>query len=238
MSEDGSGRATHVLVMAKAPVAGRVKTRLCPPCSPAEACAIAEAALADTLDAVAACAADLKLVALDGVPGPWIPPGVGVIAQHGRHFGERVANAWTATRPWSGGFGLQIGMDTPQVTAGELDTALALLARASPGPRGRPAAVLGHAFDGGWWIIGLPGTEALSVFGGVVMSTARTGADQEQRLRSLGLEVLSLSTRRDIDTFDDLVKVVAELPDSRTARVSAAIIDRAGRQGARSELAS
>src|SRR5262249_3936520 len=67
---DGPGHATgpsevsHVLVMAKAPVPGRVKTRLCPPCTPTEAAALAEAALADTLDAVAACHADRFVVAL------------------------------------------------------------------------------------------------------------------------------------------------------------------------------
>ena len=37
-----SGRGRHVLVMAKAPVAGRVKTRLCPPCTSTEAAALAE----------------------------------------------------------------------------------------------------------------------------------------------------------------------------------------------------
>ena len=64
----------NLLVMAKAPVAGRVKTRLCPPCTPAEAAAIAEAALADTLDAVAACGAGRRIVALDGEPGPGCRP--------------------------------------------------------------------------------------------------------------------------------------------------------------------
>ncbi|MGW5673164.1 glycosyltransferase, partial [Micromonospora sp. NPDC003776] len=45
---------TVLLVMAKAPVAGAVKTRLCPPATAAQAARIAAAALRDTLDAVAA----------------------------------------------------------------------------------------------------------------------------------------------------------------------------------------
>ena len=60
----------HVIVMAKSPRPGRVKTRLCPPCTAAEAAMVAAAALADTLAAVAACGAARKVLALDG--GWWV----------------------------------------------------------------------------------------------------------------------------------------------------------------------
>ncbi|MGI8757723.1 MAG: TIGR04282 family arsenosugar biosynthesis glycosyltransferase [Acidimicrobiales bacterium] len=205
----------HVLVMAKAPVAGAVKTRLCPPCSPAEAAAVAEAALADTLGAVAACGASRKVVALDGDPGPWLPPGLSVIPQRGATFAARLAHAWGDT----GGTGIQIGMDTPQVGPGELDQLLALLAGGSP-----RRAVLGPAVDGGWWTIGLPAAAGSStdggyadLFEGVAMSTPRTGDDQRRRLGQLGFEVVLGSTRRDIDTVADLTEVAAEIPGSRTA---------------------
>ncbi|HEY2637380.1 MAG TPA: glycosyltransferase, partial [Solirubrobacteraceae bacterium] len=85
--------------MAKAPVAGLVKTRLCPPLSPEEAAAVAEAALADTLAAVGACRADRKIIALDGRPGPWLPEGFDVVPQTGRGLALRLANAWAATSP-------------------------------------------------------------------------------------------------------------------------------------------
>ena len=65
----------NVLVVAKAPLAGFSKTRLCPPCSPQEAADIAEAALADTLIAVASCRADRRVLALEGRPGSWLPSG-------------------------------------------------------------------------------------------------------------------------------------------------------------------
>ena len=42
----------QLLVLAKEPVAGRVKTRLCPPLTPEQSAQVAAAALADTLDAV------------------------------------------------------------------------------------------------------------------------------------------------------------------------------------------
>jgi glycosyltransferase A (GT-A) superfamily protein (DUF2064 family) len=202
----------HVLVMAKAPVPGRVKTRLCPPCTPAEAAEVAAAALADTMDAVAACAADRKVVALDGPLGDWLPSGIDVIAQEGVAFDERLARAWSATRPSTGGWGVQIGMDTPQVGAADLDALLAALTGA-----GGRSAVLGPARDGGWWAIGLPGADPFPVFRGIAMSASTTGRDQAARLRHLGLEVITGPTLIDIDTLDDLDAVAALIPSSRTA---------------------
>src|SRR3954464_9115370 len=96
----------HLLVMAKSPVPGRVKTRLCPPCSPEEAAAVAAAALAETLDAVAACHADRKIVALDGEPGEWAPAGFELIEQCRGSLADRLAHAWST----AGGGGVQIGM--------------------------------------------------------------------------------------------------------------------------------
>ena len=113
----------HVIVVAKSPVPGRVKTRLVPPYTHVEAAALAEAALADTLAAALACGADEVVVALDGEPGPWLPPGCRVVAQRGAGLDERLAAAWTD----AGGPGVQVGMDTPQVTSADLDAALTAL---------------------------------------------------------------------------------------------------------------
>jgi uncharacterized protein len=197
----------HVLVMAKSPVPGRVKTRLCPPCSPTEAAGLAEASLADTLDAVAGCGATRMVLALDGAPGPWLPPGFHVMAQCAGSFERRLAYAWAL----AGGPGVQIGMDTPQVTASDLDHALGTLDSAE--------ATLGYAADGGWWAIGLrrPHPDA---FRGVPMSTDRTGRAQHDRLRALGLDVALLPTLVDLDTVDDLAPVVAAGPATRTAHLA------------------
>src|SRR5436190_1635035 len=103
-------RGAHVLVMAKAPRSGLVKTRLCPPFTPAEAAAVAEAALRDTLAAVAASGADRRIIALDGPVGPWLPPGFEIIEQCQGSLDLRLAHAWAQ----ADGPGVQIGMDTPQ----------------------------------------------------------------------------------------------------------------------------
>ena len=199
----------HVLVMAKAPAAGRVKTRLCPPCTPERAAALAEAALRDTLDAALASAADRCVLALDGPAGSWVPAGVEVIPQRGDRLDERLAHAWADV----GDGGVQIGMDTPQVTPALLDLGLAALDRHD--------AALGLADDGGWWAIGLRAPR-LDVFLGVATSTARTGADQRRRLETLGLDVAALPRLRDVDTWPDACAVAAACPSSRFGQAVAA----------------
>jgi glycosyltransferase A (GT-A) superfamily protein (DUF2064 family) len=110
--------------------------------------------------------------------------------------------------------GLQIGMDTPQVSAGALDRLLTL------GEGSGRRAVLGHAADGGWWVIGLPVVDPQAVFTGVAMSSRLTGAHQERRLRSLGFAVAQAPVYRDIDTVEDLVAVAAAAPGITTADVA------------------
>src|SRR4051794_33949116 len=93
----GLGHATPsvapaLIVIAKAPVAGRVKTRLCPPCTPDQAAGLARAALQDTLDAAdRSTLAGRRVVVLDGDPGRWLPAGFEVIAQRGDGLAERLA---------------------------------------------------------------------------------------------------------------------------------------------------
>lgn len=196
----------RLLVVAKAPVPGRVKTRLCPPCTPIEAAELAAAALADTLDAATASGADRVVLALDGQPGPWLPAGVVVLAQEGAGLADRLAHAWDVC----GGPAVQIGMDTPQLTAPDLDDAMATLASR------RTDAVLGPATDGGWWAIGLRRPDR-RVFQGVPMSRPDTGAHQAARLQQLRLRTGLLPVRRDIDTIEDAVAVAVDAPSTRFA---------------------
>ena len=126
--------ATTLLVIAKQPVPGRVKTRLVPPCTHEQAAALAEAALADTLHTVLMAPARRRVLVLEGEPGPWLPAGFDVVPQCGGPLDERLAGAFAAVR----GPALLIGMDTPQVTPGLLDRGLAgRRRRVRPGRRRR-----------------------------------------------------------------------------------------------------
>jgi uncharacterized protein len=198
----------NLIVIAKAPLPGRAKTRLSPPCTPEEAARLAEAALADTLNAVAATPADRRVVVLDGEPGAWLPDGFEVVAQRGGGLDERLANAFDDV----GGPSLLIGMDTPQVTPALLSGSLRRLSEAD--------AVLGLALDGGFWALGL-GRPDPALLLGVPMSVAHTG--RRQRARLVDLRLRMLPGLRDVDRIEDARVVAAQVPDGRFARTLADI---------------
>lgn len=190
-----------LLVIAKEPLPGRVKTRLTPPFAPWEAAALAEAALADTLAAVAAAPAVRRLLVLDGAPGPWLPPGFDVVPQCAGGLDERLAEAFARCE----GPALLIGMDTPQVTPELLTVDFAGC-----------DAYFGPAEDGGFWALGLAAPDP-ALLRGVPMSTSSTGAVQRERLVAAGLRVRDLPRLRDVDDARDARAVAALAPHGRFA---------------------
>jgi rSAM/selenodomain-associated transferase 1 len=208
--------AAQVVVIAKAPVPGRVKTRLTPPFSPRQAARLAEAALADTLAAAMKVPAARHVIALDGAPGHWLPGGFEIISQRGRGLDERIAAALGEAYARLPVPVVLIGMDTPQVTPGLLESALRPLAD------GTADAVFGPAADGGFWLLGLRRPDPALVVG-VPMSTARTGAAQLARLAGAGLRVRRLPCRLDVDSASDADAVAEQIPGSRFAAVLRAL---------------
>jgi glycosyltransferase A (GT-A) superfamily protein (DUF2064 family) len=189
----------QLLVIAKAPVPGRVKTRLCPPCTPEQAATVAAAALADTLDVLSATPAVRRTLVLQGdYP---TPKGWHAVPQRGDGLGERLANAFADTaRP--GVATLLVGMDTPQLSLVDC-------------PAGN---ALGPAEDGGWWALQLENPADAAVLRTVPMSTSATGALTIGALRRRGLSVAPLPVLRDVDTAEDAHAVAALCPGSRFAR--------------------
>lgn len=192
---------TTLLVIAKEPLPGRVKTRLTPPFTPQEAAALAQAALTDTLRAVAATPATRRVLVLDGTPGPWLPPGFDVVRQCPGGLDARLADAFAG----ADGPALLIGMDTPQVTPELLTVDFADC-----------DAYFGPAEDGGFWALGLAEPDPALLLG-VPMSTPVTGAVQRERLVSAGLRVRDLPRLRDVDTATDARAVAALAPHGRFA---------------------
>ncbi|MHB8498234.1 MAG: DUF2064 domain-containing protein, partial [Acidimicrobiales bacterium] len=127
VSDEPTDRQCHrakipvqLLIMAKAPVACCVKTRLSPPLDLEEAALIAEAALVETLDAAVDADLERVVLVLDGVPGGWLDHDVVVLPQRQGDLPTRleaaVMDAWADEHLPV----LLIGMDTPQVTPAQL----------------------------------------------------------------------------------------------------------------------
>ena len=203
--------AAQVVVIAKAPVPGRVKTRLTPPFTPEEAAALAEAALTDTLTAVGQADVARRVLALDGAPGRWLPTGFDVIEQRGAGLDERIASALLdacASAPLPV---VLIGMDTPQVTPD------LLAAAAEPLVTGAADATFGFAEDGGFWLLGLREVDPALLLG-VPMSQPDTGSHQLLRLERAGLRIELVPELTDVDTADEAERIAAEIPGSAFAQ--------------------
>jgi rSAM/selenodomain-associated transferase 1 len=217
-----------VLVVAKAPVPGQVKTRMCPPLTANQAAGLAAASLIDTLAAALAAVhprGDRVVVSLAGSLDEVDHAGLvaamdrcTVIEQVGDGLGERLRDAHEqASRLHPGLPVVQVGMDTPQVTADLLRGAAALLAESD--------AVLGPASDGGWWLLGTRTPRAAAVLPDVPMSAPDTGHLTHQALTDLGLQVAQAPSLTDIDTYQDAIEVRRECPGTAFAAAFDALGD-------------
>lgn len=210
------------LVIAKAPVPGLAKTRLAATIGDDAAAHIAAAALLDTLDAVAATPVQSKVVALTGelteaACGDEIRQRLAdftVVPQRGPDFAERLANAHADA--FTGLPVLQIGMDTPQVSADMLaECADELLST---------DAVLGLAEDGGWWVLGVTEPAMADCLRTVPMSQSNTGALTLSALYGQGVSVKLVAELVDVDAVADVEAVRRMCPaHSRFARATRAV---------------
>jgi glycosyltransferase A (GT-A) superfamily protein (DUF2064 family) len=212
-------RGLTVLVMAKAPVAGRVKTRLGAHVGAAHAADLAAAALLDTIDAVADSGASGYLSLAGDLSGARrgaeisrALAGWTVTGQRGAAFAERLVRAHADA---GDGLVVQIGMDTPQVTGDQL--------RAAAADLGGDDAVLGPAHDGGWWTLVRREARVAEALAAVTMSTPTTCTDTEVALRRAGHRVGRTVALLDVDDVDDARAVAAAHPGTRFARAWAAL---------------
>ena len=200
--------------MAKAPVPGLAKTRLAAAVGDEAAADLAAAALLDTISACREATADCS-IALTGVLEDAFRAeeiraalaGWSILWQRGEAFAERLANAHLDAGP---GPLLQIGTDTPQVTAAQLRAVADVLTNHD--------TVLGPADDGGWWVLGRHDAAQAEALRGVPMSTSTTGDDTRAALVAHGLSVGLAESLRDVDTVEDTEVVAAAAPGTRFAR--------------------
>lgn len=208
-----------VLVMAKAPVPGEVKTRLGADIGAEAAAEIAAAAVLDTLDVCRAVFDDCHLAlagdlaravqrqALLAALAGWT-----VHPQRGEGFAARLAHAHADVARATAAPVVQIGMDTPHLRPDHLRDVAALVGRGND-------AVLGPAEDGGWWVLAVTHPRLAEQLAGVEMSTERTCDDTLAALRRAGATVAGAAVLRDVDTVGDADLAAAAAPDTRFARL-------------------
>lgn len=197
-----------VAIMAKAPLAGDVKTRLCPPLTVAEAAELYRAFLCDKIEQVRSLEAASHVIAFtpEGERGIFegLAPDFTLIPQRGADLGSRLAASFEYLFARGHAGVLLIDSDTPTLPTGFLSEALELIAK--PGTD----LVLGPSEDGGYYLIGLR-TPRPELFAGVPWSTPAVLLETVRRARDLGLDVAWLPLWFDVDTGSDLTRLRASL---------------------------
>jgi rSAM/selenodomain-associated transferase 1 len=199
-------------VMAKAPRAGRVKTRLQPPLNAEEAAGLNVCFLRDTAANIASVTREGGAqgmicytpvgdeAAFDGL----LPEGFSLIAQRGDDFGERLLCA--AKDILSCGFGAVclIDSDSPTLPSCALRAAVTELGR--PGER----VVVGPSDDGGYYLIGMRRANP-RVFERIAWSTKHVYAETVERVRESEMDLVELPKWYDVDDAATLAVLEREL---------------------------
>jgi rSAM/selenodomain-associated transferase 1 len=185
---------TRVVIFAKQPVAGQVKTRLIPELGAEGAAKMARRMLGWTVREALATGLPVELCGDPDAASWYRPrPGLDLTGQGEGDLGERLARATrrvVAAEPV-----LLIGSDCPELGTGRIETAAKKLSTHD--------AVIHPARDGGYALLGLRRYDA-SLFSGIAWSTSAVAAQTIQRIETLGWRLQVSETLRDVDEPEDL----------------------------------
>lgn len=197
-------------VMAKVPVAGQVKTRLCPPLAPAEAAALARCFLLDRLEQLGEVSDGDVLVAFapkecEAEMRDVLPAGVRLVPQEGADLGARLDRLLTDLLAEGYAGAIAVDADSPTLPTAYLRRACAVI-------RDRAVdVVVGPCEDGGYYLIGLR-VPAPALFRDMPWSTAGVTEETVARARRLGLQLALLPSWFDVDRGEDLARLRAPAP--------------------------
>ena len=212
-----------VLLLAKQPTPGLVKTRLAAAVGGAAAARLAEAFLRDTLAQLAAVRAASRTIFVDPADAAeWfaqLDPAARVVAQAAGDLGERIAAAFEHAFQAGAERVIALGMDAPHVPAERYEEALALLATHD--------VVLGPARDGGYYLIGLS-RPTPELFRDIDWSTPCVAAQTRIVAARLGLSLGEVRSDFDVDDAADLERLRAHLASGGSAPAAAAELAQLG----------
>jgi rSAM/selenodomain-associated transferase 1 len=201
--------------MAKEPVVGRTKTRLSPPLSGQQATDLYRCLLLDTLELMKQVEGVQPIIAYlpsDAEPffrrlvseAAFAPPGFDFVPQVGDDLGERLDNVLTHCLQMGYHQAVVMDSDSPTLPVAYLKQAFREL--------DDPAVdvVVGPSNDGGYYLIGLK-SPCSALFRGIVMSTSTVRAETLERAQEQGLRVACLPRWYDVDTSEELDRLIEEL---------------------------
>jgi rSAM/selenodomain-associated transferase 1 len=201
------GSRSALVIMAKQPAVGQTKTRMCPPLAPAEAAALYEAMLRDTISLAARLCTVQLAIAI--TPPEAIesfrlisPPDALLLPVSGRDIGDCLNQVLGGLLATGYTRALALNSDGPTLPASYLSTSFALLEGAD--------VVLGPSEDGGYYLIGLKEPRP-ELFRDIAWSTTTVTAQTLACAETLGLRVALLPPWYDVDTDADLERLRAEL---------------------------
>ncbi len=206
-----------VSIMAKAPRAGEVKTRLSPPLSTDEAAELYRCFLLDKIEQVIALKTASPAIAYTPDEGRTFfeefAPGFVLLPQRGPDLGFRLANTFDQLLAKGYAGALAIDSDTPTLPTHFLEQALDLIATT------HIDLVLGPSDDGGYYLIGLRKLYR-ELFEEMAWSTAEVVSETIRRAEAKGLKVAMLPLWFDVDIAEDLKRLKASLEHAQddTAR--------------------
>lgn len=203
--------APALIVFAKVPEPGAVKTRLTALLTDDEAARLYDAFLRDALDAYRGLGVAVRLYlgptsggpTSDGVPDGLVPDGVSLHAQRGAGLGERMLNAFVETFVAGHNRAVVIGTDHPTLP-------LAFVAQAFEELASPFATVIGPSDDGGYYLLGMNELYP-QLFEGMDYSHPDVFADTLQRAHTTPAAISILPTWYDVDTPAALERLAADL---------------------------
>lgn len=210
LSTHSSALGTALVIFAKAPIPGQVKTRLCPPLTPDEAATLHGSFVLDTLERTKTAVAKLKLPIdryLACAPSATHAffkimeerQGVKLIDQVGDDLGARMNQAFRTLFAEGYRQVVLIGTDVPTLPLDHIRQALTLLEDHD--------LVLGPAVDGGYYLIGLKRLIP-ELFADIPWSTDQVLRRTQEKAVTIGLKASLIQPWRDVDTPTDLQALI------------------------------
>lgn len=191
-----------LLIFAKRPLPGKVKTRLVPPLSPEQAAYLYRCMLGDVM-AMVASFTDLSLYLFyEDIGGAreyfaGIAPGIKSLPQEGKDLGERMAEAFRVVFAMGHGSAVVIGTDAPDLPPAFIEEAFGRL------ESGKDKAVFGPCEDGGYYLLGITRLHC-ALFRDLPWSSGALLGESLKRAQEAGIEVSLLPMWHDVDTAADL----------------------------------